>query len=150
MHQKESNKNLPFSLNTYACAPSYTKESLFFNMILNTEYENTKENCLIFFKNYSKNIILSKRDLFKNIINELTLSHLSNNSINNNEDESLYLIRTCIKKYSRNNIINALFDYVSQNDNNENNIINMNCDNKKIENVENKEIRKEENKEIRN
>ena len=112
----------------YACAPSYSNESVFFNLILNTNYENTKENCVIFFKNYSKNIIISKRDLFRNIINELTLSQISNKDINNNSNESIYLIRTCIKKYSRNNIINALYDFISQNDDN-------NIDNKEIINI---------------
>ena len=100
----------------YACAPSYSNESVFFNLILNTNYENTKENCVIFFKNYSKNIIISKRDLFRNIINELTLSQISNKGVNDNSNESIYLIRTCIKKYSRNNIINALYDFICQNE----------------------------------
>ena len=103
----------------YACAPSYSNESVFFNLILNTNYENTKENCVIFFKNYSKNIIISKRDLFRNIINELTLSQISNKAVNDNSNESIYLIRTCIKKYSRNNIINALYDFICQNEDND-------------------------------
>ena len=103
----------------YACAPSYSNESVFFNLILNTNYENTKENCVIFFKNYSKNIIISKRDLFRNIINELTLSQISNKGVSDNSNESIYLIRTCIKKYSRNNIINALYDFICQNEDND-------------------------------
>ena len=70
------------SNNACACAPSYCNESIFFNLILNTEYENTKENCLIFLQNYSKHVILPKRDLFKNIINELTLSQFSKKEIN--------------------------------------------------------------------
>ena len=113
----------------YACAPSYSNESVFFNLILNTNYENTKENCVIFFKNYSKNIIISKRDLFRNIINELTLSQISNKGVSDNSNESIYLIRTCIKKYSRNNIINALYDFISQNEDNDINnkeILNIN------------------------
>ena len=142
MNPPEMNNETLFSFNTYECAPVYSNESLFFNLILNTNFENTKENCLIFLKNYSKHIILSKRDLFKNIINELTLSQISNKEINNNNDESIYLIRTCINKYSRNNIINALFDFISQNDNITDNI-NINSSNttndissiEKIENV---------------
>ena len=161
------------SNNACACAPSYCNESIFFNLILNTEYENTKENCLIFLQNYSKHVILPKRDLFKNIINELTLSQFSKKEINNNNDESVYLIRIFIKKYSRYNIINALFDFISQNENQDSEIDNNNnitndvinneiinsaeatndvSSNDKIENVDNKEINeniemKEDNKE---
>ena len=146
MHKPVMNKDSPFLYNTFTnAAPSYSNESVFFNLILNTNYENTKENCLIFFKNYCKNIIISKRNLFKNIINELTLNQISNKAINNNNDESLYLIRTCINKYSRNNIINALFDFISQNDNNivkinsSDNINNPLLIENKIVNVVNKE-----------
>ena len=155
MNQPDYNGNdFPFSNNSYECAPCYNNESLFFNLILNTKYENTKENCLIFFRNYSRNIILSKRDLFKNIINELTLSQLSNKSIdNNNSIESIYLIRTCIKNYSRNNIINALYDFISEENNNniENNIQNINNNelNNNAININNNDnvIKIEENKE---
>ena len=150
MNPPEMNNETLFSFNTYECAPVYSNESLFFNLILNTNFENTKENCLIFLKNYSKHIILSKRDLFKNIINELTLSQISNKEINNNNDESIYLIRTCINKYSRNNIINALFDFISQNDNITDNI-NINSSNttndiSSIEKIE-KNVEDKENKE---
>ena len=118
MNQPEINCDSSFPYNTYACAPPSANESVFFNLILNTKYENTKENCLIFLKNYSKNMAIIKKDLFKNMINELTLNPISNKIIGNDNDESLYLIRACIKKYSRSNIINALFDFISQNDNN--------------------------------
>ena len=151
MNQPEFNGNdFPFSNNSYECAPCYNNESLFFNLILNTKYENTKENCLIFFRNYSRNIILSKRDLFKNIINELTLSQLSNKTLdNNNSTESIYLIRTCIKNYSRNNIINALYDFISEDNNNNinNNIQNINSKNYELNNNNDNVIKIEENNE---
>ena len=126
MCQKEKNNEYFLSNNTYGCAPFCSNESIFFNLILKTPYENTKENCLIFFRNYSKNIIITKRDLFKTMVNELILSQLSNKSLEaNNNSESLYLIRICIKYYSRNNIINALYDFILEKDeiNNNNNII---------------------------
>ena len=125
MNQPEINCDSSFPYNTYACAPPSANESVFFNLILNTKYENTKENCLIFLKNYSKNMAIIKRDLFKNMINELTLNPISNKIMGNDNDESLYLIRTCIKKYSRSNITNALFDFISQNEINSNNIMNI-------------------------
>ena len=33
-----------------ACPPVFSDDSLFFNLILGTTYENTKENCLLFLK----------------------------------------------------------------------------------------------------
>ena len=154
MFQSEFDSELPFSQNTYACAPSYNNESLFFNLMLNTNYENTKENCLIFLTNYSKHIMISKRDLFKNVVNELTLNNqISNKNINNDSDESIYLLRTFIKKYSRINIINAIFEFVQQNEDNSDqiNIYSSNTTNdvssigKKdnVEKIENKEEIKE-------
>ena len=153
MNQPEINCDSSFPYNTYACAPPSANESVFFNLILNTKYENTKENCLIFLKNYSKNMAIIKRDLFKNMINELTLNPISNKIIGNDNDESLYLIRTCIKKYSRSNIINALFDFISQNENINNNIININSSsditnaNSFIDKIENVEFNGENEKE---
>jgi len=153
MNQPEINCDSSFPYNTYACAPPSANESVFFNLILNTKYENTKENCLIFLKNYSKNMAIIKKDLFKNMINELTLNPISNKIIGNDNDESLYLIRTCIKKYSRSNIINALFDFISQNENINNNIININSSsditnaNSFIDKIENVEFNGENEKE---
>ena len=160
MNQQENNSDTSFSYNTYACAPPSANESVFFNLILNTKYENTKDNCLIFLKNYSKNMAINKRDLFKNMINELTLVPISNKIMSNDNDESLYLIRACIKKYSRQNIINSLYEFISQNEininsnSNSNNISNINStsDNSnvnslfdKIEKVENNEEIQDEN-----
>jgi len=108
------------------CAPIYSDDSIFFNLILNSNYENTKENCLLFLRNYSKRIYYTKRDIFRIIINELTLG--DNSSLNIGKDESIYLIRQIIKKYSRNNIINALYDFVSLNEDenmNENSLTNQ-------------------------
>ena len=108
------------------CAPIYSDDSIFFNLILNSNYENTKENCLLFLRNYSKRIHYTKRDIFRIIINELTLG--DNSSLNIGKDESIYLIRQIIKKYSRNNIINALYDFVSLNEDenmNENSLSNQ-------------------------
>ena len=104
------------------CAPIYSDDSIFFNLILNSNYENTKENCLLFLRNYSKRIPYTKRDIFRIIINELTLGDHSD--LNIGKDESIYLIRQIIKKYSRYNIINALYDFVSLNED-ENNLINQ-------------------------
>ena len=98
-----------------ACAPCYSDDSIFFNLILNSNYENTKENCLIFLNNYSKQILLTKRDIFKIFISELTLGEYSSQNICN--DESKYLIRQVVKKYSKNNILNALYEFISENDN---------------------------------
>ena len=158
MNPQENNSDTSFSYNTYACAPPSANESVFFNLILNTKYENTKENWLIFLKNYSKNIAIIKKDLFKNMINELTLVPISNKIMSNDNDESLYLIRACIKKYSRQNIINSLYEFISQNEininSNSNNISNINStsDNSnvnslfdKIEKVENNEEIQDEN-----
>ena len=96
------------------CAPIYSDDSIFFNLILNSNYENTKENCLLFLRNYSKQIPYTKREIFRIIINELTLGEQSNLIIG--KDESKYLIHQIIKKYSRNNIINALYDFISMNE----------------------------------
>ena len=98
-----------------ACAPCYSDDSIFFNLILNSDYENTKENCLTFLNNYSKQILLTKRDIFKIFISELTLGEYSSQNICN--DESKYLIRQVVKKYSKNNILNALYEFISENDN---------------------------------
>ena len=109
-------------------APSSSDDSIFFNLILGTNYENTKENCLQFIINLSRHIYFSKRELFKILVNELTLNEYQNKVIGN--DESIYLIRQLIKKYSRNNILNALYDYISEKDSNtgsndvDNNLIN--------------------------
>ena len=92
MNNNDSNQLLSAS-----CPPCSSDDSIFFNLILRTSYENTKENCLIFLKNYSQQILYSKRDIFKIIINELTFNQYSNKMINNNE--SIYLIRQFIKKY---------------------------------------------------
>ena len=58
--------------------------------------------------------------IFSNIlivlINELTLNEYPNKVIGN--DEFIYLVRQLIKKYSRNHIINALYDFISENENN--------------------------------
>ena len=99
-----------------ACAPCSSDDSIFFNLILGTNYENTKENCLQFLRNFSKHIFFPKREIFKILINELTLNEYPNKVIGN--DEFIYLIRQLIKKYSRNHIINALYDFISENDNN--------------------------------
>ena len=110
------------------CAPIHSDDSIFFNLILNSNYENSKENCLLFLRNYSKQILYTKRDIFRIIINELTLGEQTNLDIR--KDESIYLIHQIIKKYSRNNIINALYDFISMNEGengneneNENNLI---------------------------
>ena len=95
-------------------APCLSDDSIFFNLILGTNYENTKENCLQFIINLSRHIYFPKRELFKILINELTLNEYQNKIICN--DESIYLIRQIIKKYSRNNILNALYDYISSKD----------------------------------
>jgi len=110
MNNNDSNQLLSAS-----CPPCSSDDSIFFNLILRTSYENTKENCLIFLKNYSQQILYSKRDIFKIIINELTFNQYSNKMINNNE--SIYLIRQFIKKYSRNNILNALYEFISEKEN---------------------------------
>lgn len=94
------------------CPPCPSDNSLFFNLILGTSYENTKENCLIFLKNYSKQYFYQKRDIFKMIINELILNEISDKMISINE--SIYLINQLIKKYSKNNILNALYEFISE------------------------------------
>ena len=105
----------PYQLFSASCAPCSSDDSIFFNLILGTSYENTKENCIIFLKNYSKQFLYSKREIFKLLINELTLNQYSNKIINNNE--SIYLIRQLIKKYSRNIILNALYEFICERDN---------------------------------
>ena len=113
-------------------SPPVSDDSIFFNLILGTSYENTKENCLQFLKNYSKNIFFPKREIFKMLINELTLNENSNKVIGTNE--SIYLLRQLIKKYSRNNILNAIYDFISEKEYdfispaNENNLINSTDD----------------------
>ena len=102
-------------LGSNSCPPCPSDDSIFFNLILGIDYENTKENCLIFLRNYSKQIFYSKREIFKIVINELTLNGYSDNMIGN--VESIYLIRQLIKKYTKNNIINALYEFVSEKDN---------------------------------
>ena len=138
-----------------ACAPCYSDDSIFFNLILNSDYENTKENCLTFLNNYSKQILLTKRDIFKIFISELTVGEYSNQNIICN-DESKYLIRQVVKKYSKNNILNALYEFISENDNSsidqdKNNSCNTNNSStkksRKNESEEKKE--KEENEEKR-
>ena len=98
------------------CPPASSEDSLFFNLILGTSYEDTKENCLLFLKNYSKNnMYYPKREIFKLLINELILNETSNKMGEGNE--SVYLMRQVIRKYSKNNILNALYDYISEKDN---------------------------------
>ena len=66
------------------------------------------------------------------LINELTLNENSNKMIGANE--TIYLLRQLIKKYSRNNILNAIYDFISEKDNsfmsstNDNNLINSTTD----------------------
>ena len=103
-----------YQLFSASCAPCSSDNSIFFNLILGTNYEDTKENCVIFLKNYSNHFFYTKREIFKLLINELTLNQNSN-TINNN-NESIYLIRQLIKKYSRNNILNALYEFVCEKD----------------------------------
>ena len=99
-----------------ACPPAYSEDSLFFNLILGTNYENTKDNCLLFLRNYSRNnMFYPKREIFKLLINELILNESSNNVPDSNE--CVYLMRQVIKKYSKNNILNALYDYIIERDN---------------------------------
>ena len=93
---------------------NYSENSIFFNLVLKSNYENTKENCLQFLQNFQKQIYLPKRELFKSIINEMTLSETVDKIGN---DESIYLIRLLIKKYTRNNILNALYDFICENEN---------------------------------
>lgn len=109
------NKMLSNQLSSTSCPPCPLNDSIFFNLILGTSYENTKENCLIFLRNFSKQIFFPKRELFKLIINELTLNEYSDKIIGN--DESIYLIRQIINKYTKNNILNALFEFVSEKEN---------------------------------
>lgn len=115
-----------------ASPPCFSDDSIFFNLILGTKYENTKENCLQFLKNYSKTIFYPKRELFKMLINELTLNENSIKMLGNNE--SIYLLRQIIKKYSRHIVLNALYDFVNEKENdffspgNENNNINSTDD----------------------
>ena len=115
-----------------ASPPVFSDNSIFFNLILGTSYENTKENCLLFLKNYSRNIIFPKREVLKILINELTLNKNSIKMLGN--DEALYLMQQLIKKYSRNNIINALYEFISEKDDNfftpimENNLNNSSVD----------------------
>lgn len=98
--------------------PAFSEDSLFFNLILGTNYENTKDNCLQFLKNYSKNMFYPKREIFKILINELILNESSTKILDINENnECIYLMRQLIKKYSKTNIVNALYDYISEKEN---------------------------------
>ena len=98
--------------------PAFSEDSLFFNLILGTNYENTKDNCLQFLKNYSKNMFYPKREIFKILINELILNESSTKMLDINENnECIYLMRQLIKKYSKTNIVNALYDYISEKEN---------------------------------
>ena len=125
-------ENINSSQSFSSPSPPVSDDSIFFNLILGTNYENTKENCLQFLKNYSKYIFFPKREIFKMLINELTLNENSNKVIGTNE--SIYLLRQLIKKYSRNNILNAIYDFISEKEYdfispaNENNLINSTDD----------------------
>ena len=135
-------------IRSYGCLSSAASDdSLFFKLILGTNYENTKENCLLFLRNYFKNhfYIFSKRTIFEILINELT----SNNSLPEitgvHSQECVYLMRQATKKYSKKNIVHALYDFITEKENendllnlgiNINNInnISVDCSNNKIEN----------------
>ena len=124
MSKQEINNELLISNDSYACAPSYDNESLLFNMVLNTNYENTKENCLIFLRNYSRLLITTKRDLYKILINGLISINSSSKSTEEKENLNSFT-RLILNKYTMNNIINALYDFISEKDEivNINNII---------------------------
>ena len=124
MSKQEINNELLISKDSYACAPSYDNESLLFNMVLNTNYENTKENCLIFLRNYSRLLITTKRDLYKILINGLISINSSGKSTEEKENLNSFT-RLILNKYTMNNIINALYDFISEKDEivNINNII---------------------------
>lgn len=91
--------------------PSYS-DSIFFDLILNTQFIDSKENCLTFLRNFSKHFLFPRREVFIKIINEL-VSKREPNKINQNE-ESKYLIALIIKKYNSENLINALYDFVAE------------------------------------
>ena len=141
MSQQEINNEFLMSNNLYDCAPSYTNESLLFHMILNTDYENTKENCLIFLRNYSKHLIIAKRNLFKIIIKGLIFTQCLNKSSEKNENLDSFT-RLFLDKYSMNNIINALYDFISEKDeiNINNNIIEEKKEEDKIDSNEEESI----------
>lgn len=124
MSKQEINNELLISNDSYACAPSYDNESLLFNMVLNTNYENTKENCLIFLRHYSRLLITTKRDLYKILINGLISINSSSKSTKEKENLNSFT-RLILNKYTMNNIINALYDFISEKDEivNINNII---------------------------
>ena len=124
MSKQEINNEFLISNDSYACAPSYDNESLLFNMVLNTNYENTKENCLIFLRNYSRLLITTKRDLYKILINGLISINSSSKSTEEKENLNSFT-RLILNKYTMNNIINALYDFISEKDEivNINNII---------------------------
>ena len=124
MSKQEINNEFLISNDSYACAPSYDNESLLFNMVLNTNYENTKENCLIFLRNYSRLLITTKRDLYKILINGLISINSSGKSTEEKENLNSFT-RLILNKYTMNNIINALYDFISEKDEivNINNII---------------------------
>jgi len=60
-------------------------------MVLNTNYENTKENCLIFLRNYSRLLITTKRDLYKILINGLISINSSSKSTEEKENLKKFL-----------------------------------------------------------
>ena len=124
MSKQEINNEFLISNDSYACPPSYDNESLLFNMVLNTNYENTKENCLIFLRNYSRLLITTKRDLYKILINGLISINSSSKSTEEKENLNSFT-RLILNKYTMNNIINALYDFISEKDEivNINNII---------------------------
>ena len=124
MSKQEINNEFLISNDSYACAPSYDNESLLFNMVLNANYENTKENCLIFLRNYSRLLITTKRDLYKILINGLISINSSGKSTEEKENLNSFT-RLILNKYTMNNIINALYDFISEKDEivNINNII---------------------------
>ena len=115
MSKQEINNELLMPNNSYACAPSCDNASLLFNLVLNTNYEDTKENCLIFLRNYSKHIIITKRNLYKILINGLIMNQCSNKSKENIKILDSFT-RLFLDKYSMNNIINALYDFISERD----------------------------------
>ena len=138
MSKQEINNEFLISNDSYACAPSYDNESLLFNMVLNTNYENTKENCLIFLRNYSRLLITTKRDLYKILINGLISINSSSKSTEEKENLNSFT-RLILNKYTMNNIINALYDFISEKDEivNINNIIEEKKEEDKIDlNVE--------------
>lgn len=150
-------------LSSNSCPPCPSDDSLFFNLILGINYENTKENCYIFLKNYSRQYSYQRRDLFIIIINQLVTNEYPDKMAVNNE--SVYLVRQLIKKYTKNNILNALYEFISEKeeslpqiqDKNDMNCINDislanndNYPNNKISSKENKKINNKEKEKYEN